>query len=110
MIGVSRITLHRRIRELGLEEETRCSENDDQELDVSVRTILALLPNSGEVMIRGTLCGRGVRIQRSRLRESIQRVDPTRRERRQRDSKMRRKNTNSRQILSERASNRIRNF
>ena len=42
---------------------------------------MALLPNSGEVMIRGALCGRGVRIQKSWLRESIQRVDPTRRER-----------------------------
>lgn len=53
MIGVSRIKLHRRIRELGLEEETRYSEIDDQELDVFVRTILALLNNSSEVMIRG---------------------------------------------------------
>ena len=35
-------------------------------------------------MILGALCGRGVRIQRSRLRESIQRVDPTRRGRKQR--------------------------
>ena len=77
----SRITLHRRVRELGLEEETRYSEIDDQELDVFVWTILALLPNSGEVMIRGALCGRGVRIQKSWLKESIQRVDPTRRER-----------------------------
>ena len=77
---MSRITLHRRVRELGLEEETRYSEIDDQELDVFVRTILALLPNSGEVMIRGALCGRGV----CGLRESIQRVDPTRRGRRQR--------------------------
>ena len=51
MIGVSRITLHRRIRELGLEGETRYSEIDDQESDVFVRTILALLPNSGEVQI-----------------------------------------------------------
>ena len=34
MIGVSRITLHRCVRELGLEEETRYSEIDDQELDV----------------------------------------------------------------------------
>ena len=42
---------------------------------------MALLPNSGEVMIRGALCGRGVRIQKSWLRESIQRIDPTRRER-----------------------------
>ena len=84
MIGVSRITLHRRIRELGLEEETGYSEIDDQELDVFVRTIWALSPNSGEVMIRGALRGLGVRIQRSRLRESIQRVDPTRKQRRQR--------------------------
>ena len=37
MIGVSRITLHRRVRDLGLEEETRYSEIDDQELDVLVR-------------------------------------------------------------------------
>ena len=103
MIGVSRMTLHRRIRELVLEEETRYSENNYQELDV--RTILALLPNSGEAVIRDALCGQGVRIQRSRLRESIQRVDPTRRERSQRESKIRRKKTNSRQILSERASN-----
>ena len=51
MIGVSRTTLHRRIRELGLKEETCYSEIDDQELDVFVRTILALLPNIGEVMI-----------------------------------------------------------
>ena len=65
MIGVSRITLHKRVRELGLEEETRYSEIDDQGLDVFVRTILALLPNSGEVMTRGALCGRGVTIQRS---------------------------------------------
>ena len=84
MIDVSRITLHRRIRELGLEEETHYSEIEDQELDVFVRTILALLPNSGEVMIRGAIRGRGVRIQRSRLRESVQRVDPTRKQRRQR--------------------------
>ena len=84
MIGVSRITLHRRIRELGLEEETRYSEIDEQELDVFVRTILALLPNSGEVMIRGALRGRGVRIQRSRLTELIQRVYPTRKQCRQR--------------------------
>ena len=33
-------------------------EIDDKELDVFVRTILALLPNS-EVMIRGALHGRG---------------------------------------------------
>ena len=43
MIGVSRITLHRRIRELGLEEETRYSEIDDQELDVFVRTIFIIV-------------------------------------------------------------------
>ena len=34
-------------------------EIDDKELDAFVRTILALLPNSGEVMIRGALHGRG---------------------------------------------------
>ena len=44
---------------------------------------LALLPNSREVTIRGALRGRGVTIQRFRLRESVQRVDPTRKQRRQ---------------------------
>ena len=34
MIGVSRKTLHKRIKELGLEEETCYSEIEDQELDV----------------------------------------------------------------------------
>ena len=42
-IGVSRITLHKRIRELALEEETRYSEIDDQELDVFVRTIFIIV-------------------------------------------------------------------
>lgn len=84
MIGVSRITLHRRRIELGLEEEIRYSEIDDGELDVFVRSILELSPNSGEVMMRGALRGRGVNVPRSRLRKSMQRVDPSRRERRQR--------------------------
>lgn len=72
MIGVSRITLHRRRIELGLEEEIRYSEIDDGELDVFVRSILELSPNSGEVMMQGALRGRGVNVPRSRLRKSMQ--------------------------------------
>ena len=68
MIGVSQMTLHRHHIELGLEEEICNSKIDDcWELDVFVRSILEMLPHSGEVMIQGALHGRRVNIQRSWL-------------------------------------------
>lgn len=84
ILGISRSTLNRRRTALGLESQSNYSEIPDDELDVFITTILTLSPNSGELMVRGALRGRGIRVQRRRLRESIWRVDPTGREMRRR--------------------------
>jgi hypothetical protein len=84
LLGVSRITLHRRQNELGHQNECNFSDIDDQELDVFVKSIMDISPNSGEVMMRGALRGRGITIQRWWLRESMLRVYPLRKQQRQR--------------------------
>lgn len=76
LIGVSRVTLYRRRQDLGLGEMHGYSKMTDAELDAVVKSIVDKSPNSGQVMMRGALIGRGLRIQRSRLRESMLRVDP----------------------------------
>ena len=77
MIGVSRMTLHRRRLERDLDEEqNNYSDIEYEVLDVFVRLIIHLSSNSGQVMIRGALQGQGVHVQRWRLRESIRRIDP----------------------------------
>lgn len=48
----------------------------DDKLDVVVREILCLSPNSEERMILGALRGKHILIQRNPLRDSIHRVDP----------------------------------
>ncbi|PIK45226.1 hypothetical protein BSL78_17924 [Apostichopus japonicus] len=48
----------------------------DDELDQLLREILRVSPHSGEVVLIGALRGRGIQIQRSRLRQAIRRVDP----------------------------------
>ena len=84
MIAVSRTTLHRRRQELELNKPSNYSVIDDEELDVFVKFILDRTPNAGEVMVRGAFRGRGNSVQRWRLRDSIQRVDPVRKEQRKR--------------------------
>lgn len=60
------------------------SEIDDNELDIFVRHILHYSPESGERVVMGALKGFGVNVQRQRLRNSIERVDPMSREMRRR--------------------------
>ncbi|CAB3999437.1 uncharacterized protein LOC110247927 [Paramuricea clavata] len=84
MIGISRITLYRRRLALGIGNEVEFNQLEDHEVDELVASIIQLSPNSGEVMVRGALRARGVKIQRWRIRESLMRVDPVRRRRRQR--------------------------
>lgn len=48
----------------------------DSELDQTVRDILRISPNAGERILIGALRGRGIRVQRERLRMSIGRIDP----------------------------------
>ena len=85
ILGISRSTITRHHRELGLDvQELSYSDITDADLDIMVEDVLSMLPNSGELMVRGALRARGVRIQRRRLREAIWRVDPTGREMRRR--------------------------
>ena len=69
MIGVSRVMLYRRRQELGLSEMHSYSTITYAELDAVVKSIVEQSPNSRQVMMRGALIGRGLRIERSRLRE-----------------------------------------
>ena len=77
MIGMSRMTVHRRRLERDLDEEqNNYSDIEYEVLDVFVRLIIHLSSSSGQVMIRGALQGQGVHVQRWRSRESIRRIDP----------------------------------
>ena len=60
------------------------SEMSDDEVDNRVEHVLQTSPNSGEKMIMGWFRGRGILVQRWRLRQSIMQVDPVGRELRQR--------------------------
>ena len=48
----------------------------DFELDAMVHEIIHLFPNCGEKTVSGRLKSSGIFIQRDRIREAIQRVDP----------------------------------
>ena len=84
LLGVSRITLYRRRQQLGITTDDNYSAISNVDLDAVVKSIADVSPNSGEIMIRGALLGRGLIVQRRRLRESIARVDPVGVERRRR--------------------------
>ncbi|XP_069104908.1 uncharacterized protein [Argopecten irradians] len=49
---------------------------DDEELDRTVQQIHTDHPNAGYVMMNGYLRSRGIKVQRSRVRSSLMRVDP----------------------------------
>jgi hypothetical protein len=76
LIGISRATLYRRREELEIGYEHGYNDISDSELDGVVQGIVEQSPNCGQVMMRGALLGRGLRIQRRRIRESMLRVDP----------------------------------
>ena len=71
---VSERTLHRRRMEYGI--ESTFSEISDSDLDQNIQEILQLTPNSGESYVKGSLKAKGIAVQRSRVRESLRRVDP----------------------------------
>jgi hypothetical protein len=56
--------------------ESEFSDINDNDLHEVVREIVSRIPNAGETMTFGALRGRGLRVQRHRVRESINRVDP----------------------------------
>ena len=77
-IGVSRTTLWRRLQEQNV---TLSSYTDisDHDLDDLVKTIQHNFPNAGLAMTQGHLRSEGVCVQRHRLRQSVARNDPIRR-------------------------------
>ena len=81
MLGVSEKTVRRRRIESFLPEcEYNYSNITDEELDSVISSVLATSPNSGERMVTGALVSRNVRVQRVRIRASINRVDPINRQ------------------------------
>ena len=76
LLQISRSTLYRRLEE-GIDPSSSYSSISNSQLDHEVRAIKQHHPNNGEVLIAANLLSRGIRVQRSRLRASIHRVDPT---------------------------------
>ena len=76
-LQVSRTTLWRRVKELGIPLE-RYTEISDADLDDAVSSIQQQNPNCGQGLLQGYLRERGIYIQR-RLRESVARTNPCRR-------------------------------
>lgn len=77
LLLVSRWTLWRRARELGIEKKTGFSEIEDKELDDIVHAFMTSQGCMvGYSMVRGHLRDIGIKVQRSHIRASIVRVDP----------------------------------
>ena len=72
---VSRATIWRRLREAGVAAR-KYSDISDAALDAIVRDIRHRHPHSGQSMIQGMLTAMGYLLQRYRVRESLQRIDP----------------------------------
>lgn len=75
LMGVSRTTLFRRMKELNPSVKGLFSIFTDEELDAKVSDIKSRMPNSGYRMVRGTLQAMGHRVQWDRVRASMHRVD-----------------------------------
>ena len=77
LLGVSTQTVERRMSEYGL--SIRGSYDgmmNDNELDDIVTGILKDFPNAGYKRMTGLLLARGIRVQQSRIRSAMQRVNP----------------------------------
>ena len=72
-LGISDQTLYRRRIEFGV--ENNFTEITNEELDRQIQETLNLTPYSGEIYVRGSLKGRGMNVQRFRIRESLNRIE-----------------------------------
>ena len=77
-LQVSRSTIWRRLKEAGIHLQ-RYSDISDHELDSIVERFQRENPNYGQQLLLGHLKAQGVYVQRRRLRECVQRIDPIRR-------------------------------
>ena len=73
---ISRRTLYRRLKEEGILEDLQISDICDADLDELLKEIEREHPTAGEVLIRGHLAARNVRVQHSKLRAAIHHIDP----------------------------------
>ena len=77
MLGVSRWTISRRVRDYGLQDFSEFSKLSDNELDKIVEDfILQHGMTCGQVYIAGYIRSLGLRVQRSRIRKCMARLDP----------------------------------
>ena len=77
MLGVHPKTLRRMRREWEFPVgENMFTDITDEGLDESISEVLHELPNTGERLMIGALASKGIRVQRTRIRESLQRLDP----------------------------------
>ena len=72
-LGVSDQTLYRRRIHFGI--DNNFTDITEEELDDQIKLTLNLTPYSGESYVRGSLKGRGINVQRWRIRESLARLD-----------------------------------
>lgn len=68
--------MYRRLEQEGIDRSSSYSNITDNDLDRAVESIKQSHPNDGERLMIGHLHRLGIRIQRSRVRASIHRVDP----------------------------------
>ena len=61
-LGVHPRTLYRRRMEFGL--SSSFTEISDDALDIQIQDLVRLTPNAGETLVRGSLRGRGISVQR----------------------------------------------
>lgn len=75
LMGVSRATLFRRMKDLNLSVKGLHSNFTDEELDAKVSELKSNMPNAGYCMVRRNLKAMGHRVQWDRIRASMHRVD-----------------------------------
>lgn len=76
LLQTSTSTVRRRMREYGITVRSTYSLIDDVQLDTLVRELQNQYPNCGYRLMRGHLAAMGYRIQESRVRDALRRVDP----------------------------------
>lgn len=77
ILGVSRWTINRRVREFGLQSMGKFDPISDGDLDQIISSYMNENgKTTGQTYIIGYLRSKGLRVQRSRVRESMTRVDP----------------------------------
>ena len=76
LLGVSTLTVERRMLEYGLSIRGSYDGMNDNELDDIVTGILKDFTNAGYKRMTGLLLARGIRLQQSRMRSAMQRVNP----------------------------------